>query len=208
MYSLRHSFCVVAAATLSVVCAQAQEMSKEVRVDVKKITFQTQNTPQFNVQNMVDKRWKPKAWLEIDVEFEGKKAQSETDTSPVIDSLDFKYFVAVNKVDKATGKHVVLTASITYINITAKESQRALAFVAPASLAKVLEKNTFINTDIRAVGVEIYKGGALAGWLSTSNGRWWEKMDQFSVVDGALLSKAQTPFAPLWGDYDAEVAKK
>lgn len=207
MYLLRHTFCVVAVAALSVVCTQAQqqETSKEVKVDVKKITAQAQNTPQFNVQNMVDKRWRPKAWLEIDVEFEAKKATA--DTTVGIDSLEFRYFVGLNKVDKATGKHVVLTATINYVNIAEKESQRALAFVAPASLSKILEKTTFVNADIKAVGVEVYKGAAVAGFSSTTSNRWWANMDQFSVVDGALLPKKSTPFAPLWGDYDVEVAK-
>jgi hypothetical protein len=37
---------------------------------------------------------------------------------------------------------------------------------------------------------------------------WWEKTDGFSIMNGTVLSKAQTPFAILWGDYDVQVKPK
>ncbi|TLD71575.1 hypothetical protein FEM03_05370 [Phragmitibacter flavus] len=185
----------------------AQEASTEVRVAVKGVKVQAQNTPQFNVQNVVDKRWKPKVWLEIDVDFEAKKAPKEDDKSPVIESLEFRYFIGLNKTS-ADGKNVVLTANITYNNVVEKEEQHALAFVAPSALTRVLEKTNFSTADVKAVGVEIYRGGAVAGFYSSmGNTRWWAEIEKFSVVSDVVLAKPKTPFATLWGDYDLEAAE-
>ena len=191
---------------LSISTIHAQELSKEVKVVVKSVKVQAQNTPQFNVQNVVDKRWKPKVWLELDVDFEARKAVDPADKSPVVESLEFKYFVGLNK-NTADGKPVVLTATVTYNNIVEKDEQHALVFATPSALARILEKPNFTTADVKATGVEIYKGGALAGWNSSTGSRWWEKTEQFSVTDGVLLPKNKTPFATLWGDYDLEAAK-
>ncbi len=183
--------------------AQTVEVSKELKVDVKGIKVEAQFTPQIQVGNVKDKRWKPKNWLEIDVEFEAKKARVPGDTSTMVDSVDIKCFVALNKTDKE-GKTVLLTANITYLNVIEKESQHAMAYVSPAALERILEKNSFSIADVKGVGVEVYRSGALAGWLANAGGRFWEKLDGFVVTDGLLVPKAKTPFAPLWGDYDLE----
>jgi hypothetical protein len=182
---------------------QTVELSKELKVDVKGVKAESQYTPQIQATNVNDKRWKPKNWLEVDVAFEAKKAKTPGDTSNMVDSVDFKYFVALNKTDK-DGKYVLLTANITYLNVIEKEAQHAMAFVSPAALERLLEKTTFSNADIKAVGVEIYRDGALAGWNSNAGGRFWEKLDGFAVTDGLLLPKVKTPFSVLWGDYDLE----
>lgn len=182
---------------------QTVEVSKELKVDIKGIKPEAQFTPQIAVGNVKDKRWKPKNWLELDVEFEAKKAKVAGDNSTMVDSVDIKYFVALNKTDKE-GKIVLLTANITYLNIIEKESLHAMAFVSPAALERLLEKNSFSIADVKGVGVEIYRSGALAGWQASAGGRFWEKLDSFVVTDGSLVPKAKTPFAPLWGDYDLE----
>ena len=47
--------------------------------------------------------------------------------------------------------------------------------------------------------------GQLVGGHSSAGGKFWEtNAAQFSTVDGVLLPKAKTPFAPLWGDYDVD----
>lgn len=185
------------------VCGQGVEVSKELKVDIKGIKAESQYTPQIPATNVNDKRWKPKNWLEIDIAFEAKKARVPGDNSTMVDSVDFKYFVVLNKQDKE-GKYVMLTANIVYLNVIEKETQHAMAFVSPAALERLLEKNTFSNADVKAVGVEVYRNGALTGWLSGAGGRFWEKLDGFAVTDGLLLPKAKTPFSVLWGDYDLE----
>lgn len=201
-------FCLPAVSVAVLSCgsamAQAVATSNEVKVDVKKVEAVQQNTPQFSAPNVKDKRWNPKIWLELDSTFKVEKARVPGDTNPMVDSLEVKYFVVLSKRDKQ-GKYVMLTASITYVNVNEGEAH-AMAFVSPAALARVLENPRFTAVEITptGIGVEIHKGGALAGWYASTGKRFWESLDNFSVVDGVLLPKAKTPFAPLWGDYDLE----
>ena len=71
------------------------------QVDVRKVDAGSQNTPQFAAPNVKDKRWNPKLWLEVDVVLGVKKARVPGENNPMVDSLDFKYFVLLNKRDKA-----------------------------------------------------------------------------------------------------------
>jgi hypothetical protein len=187
------------------VSVQAQlEPSKEVRVRVKGMQVDAQYTPQFSVPNVKDKRFRPKNWLELDVAFDADKAKVAGDNNPVIDSLEFKYYVVLNVRNKE-GKLTMLTASATYTNIMEKEELHTLMYVSPATLQNLLNKNTFTAADVSAFGVEIYKNGAAAGrHISSGAAPFWENASNFVVVDGALLPKSKTPFAPLWGDYDVE----
>lgn len=174
-----------------------------VRVRVEGLKQSMVGTPQFQVSNVPAKPFRPRNWLEIETTFDAEKAQRAEDPSPFVDQLEFKYYVALNKQDKA-GKWVLLTATIIYVNIPVKDKEHALAYVSPASMTRLLEKADFTQSDVKAVGVEINYGGQVVGGKSTA-GKFWEKMDSFSVVDGAVLPKMKTPFAPLWGDYDVDV---
>jgi hypothetical protein len=193
--------------------ARAQEKSLEAQVDFKRVEVGPQNTPQFQAQNVKDKRWNPKIWLEIDAGFGLKKGKvkGEVNPSPIVDALDFKYFVVLNKRD-AAGKLTLLTASITYINANDEDRElHAMAFASPSALARVLGNPKFTAPEISptAVAIVVTKGGALCGFYNQGGGAggWWEKTDNFNVIDGVLLPKIKTPFAPLWGDYDLETSK-
>jgi hypothetical protein len=192
----------------------AQEKSLEAQVDFKRVEVGSQNTPQFTAQNVKDKRWNPKIWLEIDAGFSVKKGKvkGEVNPSPIVDNLDFKYYVLLNKRD-AQGKFIMLTASITYLNASEDDREsHAMAFVSPSSLARVLSNPRFTAPEITptAVAIVATKGAAVCGFYSQGGpaGAWWEKTENFSIVDGVLLPKSKTPFAPLWGDYDLETAAK
>ncbi|RBP45342.1 hypothetical protein DES53_103340 [Roseimicrobium gellanilyticum] len=200
--------CMLAAAFAAIlpVSAQAQlEASKEVKVRVKGMNVDVQYTPQFSVPNVKDKRFRPKNWLELDVAFDADKAKVAGENNPMIDSLEFKFYVVLNVRNKE-GKLTMLTANATFINIMEREESHVLMYVSPATLTNLLQKNTFTPADVSAFGVEVYKNGAAAGrHISTGATPFWDKADNFVVVDGSLLPKAKTPFAPLWGDYDVEM---
>jgi hypothetical protein len=175
-----------------------------VKVDVKDMKVQQQQSPQISATNVTDKRWRPKNWLEVDLAFDAKKAPVPGDRNPFIESVDIKFYVALNKQD-AEGKYILLTASSTFLNVLSKEVNRAMVFAPPAALSRLLEKPDFSNTDVRAYGVEINHNGQLVGGYSSQGGKFWEtSAANFSVVDGVLLPKAKTPFSVLWGDYDLE----
>lgn len=200
--------CMLAAAFAAIVPASLQaqvEASKEVRGKVKGMTVDVQYTPQFSVPNVKDKRFRPKNWLELDVAFDVDKAKVAGDNNPMVDSLEFKFYVLLNVRNK-DGKLTMLTATATYLNIMEKEEHHVLMYVSPATLTNLLQKNQFTPADVSAFGVEIYKNGAaVARHISTGAVPFWEKTENFVTVDGSLLPKAKTPFAPLWGDYDLEM---
>ncbi len=193
--------------------ASSQEKSTEVQVDFKKPEIGPQNTPQISAQNVKDKRWNPKIWLEIDAPFGIKKAKQKGEIpTPIVESLDFKYYLLMNKRD-AQGKFIMLTASITYLNANEDDREsHAMAFVSPSALARVFANPRLTAPEIQptAVAIVATRGGALCGFFSAGGpaGAWWEKTENFSIIDGILLPKIKTPFAPLWGDYDLETAGK
>jgi hypothetical protein len=85
-----------------------------------------------------------------------------------------------------------------------------MAFASPASLAKVLSNPKYTAPEMapQAVAITATKGGALCGFYNQGGpSGWWEKTENFNVIDGVLLPKNKTPFAPLWGDYDLESSK-
>ena len=100
-----------------------------------------------------------------------------------------------------------LTATTNFQNADEKERENhLLMYVSPQSLFRLLEKD-FAAADVVGWGIEIYHAGALAGWESSQPGkRWWADAAAANMVamDGVLLPKAKTPFAPMWGDYDLE----
>jgi len=188
--------------------ASAQEKSKEVEVNFRKVDVGAQNSPQFTAPNVKDKRWNPKIWLEFDAAFSLKKAKTPEDKSPIVDSIEMKYYVVLPKRD-ASGKFILLTASITYLNANEDDREsHVMAFVSPSSLARALANPRYTVADLTPTGYAIVamKGGAVAGFHNqgAGAGAWWEKLENFSVMDGILLPKSKTPFAPLFVDYDLE----
>jgi hypothetical protein len=197
--------------------ASAQQAKPPVEIDIKTVKVTAVPTPQFAAANVPDKRWRPKTWLEIDVDMTAKKTKTLEDASTVIDALEVKLFVALNAKGAAAKaspakKRTVITATFNVINVPANTPDHAhvLAFVSPAALVRLLESNNFVpSSDIEAVGVEINFAGQPVGYYSHPvkpyPQRFWLDLSVFNTVDGVLLPKMKTPFAPLWGDYDVEV---
>ncbi|MCE9518957.1 MAG: hypothetical protein K8R87_05260 [Verrucomicrobia bacterium] len=120
-FSLIKTFCLMAlAVSFSALNAQ---VAPAVKVEVKDIKPQDQRTPQFQAAVTKEHIWRPKVWLEIDMELDVKKAKTATDNTTMVDG----------------------------------------------------------------------------------QGKWWEDLSKFAVVDGEILPKLKTPFATLWGDYDVDV---
>jgi hypothetical protein len=183
----------------------------QVKVDVKGVKLEQQQTPQIQALNMVDKRWKPKNWIEIEVAFDLKLARGVGGSKGSLDSMEVKYFVGLNQKD-STGKNVVLSGAVSYKDVPADTECVGLAFVSPSTLKRVLMKEGGGKGDVVAYGVEVAVGGKRVASGSSTGTPWWfdnntqSNSDKFSFEDGAVVPKAKTPFAPFWGDYDLPVA--
>ena len=189
-----------------------QEGKAAVKVEIKAAAPTIVQTPQFMAPNVGEKKWRPKGWLELDVDFVAKKAKTPGDPSTVIDSLEIKVFIGLAKPDAASKKFTVLTGTMNALNIAGHgvDHSHLLAFISPSALLRLTDNANFnANSDIKGVGVEINFGGVPVGYYSLPPTpypqRWWADLSKFNTVDGVLLPKVKTPFAPLWGDYDVEV---
>lgn len=207
--SIITTFIIMAAA--SGLCGLNAQVDQTVKVDVKDITTQEQKTPMFQVNGVKDHTWRPKNWLEIDMSFVAKKAKTPGDNTTMVDSLEVKYFIGLNAVD-ANKKNYVLTGTMTLMNVPTRPGEVAhvLAYVSPSTLRRLLGENKpFVaSADIKAKAVEISYGGQVIGGFPIGQGKWWDDLSKFAVVDGEILPKLQTPFASLWGDYDVDVKLK
>lgn len=205
-FSLFKTFSLMALA-FSISALNAQ-VAPTVKVDVKDIKTQDQRTPQFQAAVTKEHIWRPKVWLEIDMELDVKKAKTATDNTTMVDALEVRFFIGLNGTD-ANKKNYVLTGTMTLQNIPTKAGEHAhvLAFVSPSTLRRLLGESKQFNSavDIKAIAVEISHGGQIIGGYPIGQGKWWEDLSKFAVVDGEILPKLKTPFATLWGDYDVDV---
>ncbi len=185
----------------------AQDAS-QVKVEVKGVKLEQQSTPQIQALNIVDKKWRPKNWLEIEAAFDLKLARDAGGRDGSLDTMEVKYYVGLNQRDDA-GKNIVLSGSVRYIDVPADTTSIGLAFVSPQTLKSVLKKDNGGKGDVAAFGVEVLVGGTR---VASSGSPWWFDAgsqglsDKFSFLEGTVLPKSKTPFAPFWGDYDLPVA--
>ncbi len=198
----------LASLTLLAIAAQGQT-APAIKINAKKLKVSEVETPQFQASNVGEKRWRPKKWLELDLEFEIRLPASEGGRSGTLDSMTVNYYLAFNATSK-DGKREVLKGSFNYVDIPAGETNHGLAFVSPAALRNILQRDGFTAaSDIQGWGYEVLVGGErVAGDSSLGGGPWWEKADALNISEGSLLTKQETPFAILWGDYDVSAKKK
>ena len=170
-------------------------------IDVKKIEFQAQQTPIYQALGPKDKSFKPREWLEVEVEFEAKGVLPK---DAVVPELLFRYYVAM--IDK-DNKPVVMSGDITHLNLQAGEETFSAVYVAPDTLGKITGNfDRFNVASVYAVGVEIYYNGVLVGGgiEGKTNKKFWEgKSPQAGV-----LSRGETPYNLLWIDRYAEEKPK
>jgi hypothetical protein len=190
-------------ASLTVLGAQAQD-APAVKAKIKSVKAGQIDTPQFAANNIGEKRWKPKAWLEVDVEFEIAIPRERKGS---LDAMVVNIFVAFNH--KKENKTEFIKGTFNCVDIPSNETSHLLAYLPPATLRRVFEKDTFTATsDIQGWGVEIViDGKVIAAESSIPNTKWWEKAEALELVEGTLLGKRDTPFGILWGDYDVTVKK-
>ncbi len=198
----------LASLTLLVLAADAQT-GPAVKISTKKLKVSELETPQFQASNVGEKRWRPKKWLELDLEFDIRLPPAEGGRSGSLDMMTVNYYLAFNATTK-DGKREVLKGSFNYVDIPAGETNHALAFVSPATLRNILKRDGFTAaSDVQGWGYEILVGGErVAGDSSLGGGPWWEKADALNISEGGVLMKQETPFSILWGDYDVSAKKK
>jgi hypothetical protein len=195
------SFILLAASAL-----QAQT-PPAVKVDVKAPKIINIQTPQFQAGNTPARNWRPKEWLEVDVELSIKLPQAAGGRNGSLASLTINYYIAMNA--QKDGKYQLLKGSLNYVDVPAGERCHALAYVSPATLRRVLEKDNFTaGSDMKAYAIEVVVDGQVVAGDTSVAGKWWEKTDAFIANESVILTRKDTPFDILWGDYDLPTKSK
>jgi hypothetical protein len=187
--------------------AIAQDQPK-VKVDAKAPKLNTIQTPQFSAGNVPEKNWRPRNWLELDMELAIKLASAEGGRNGSLPSLVINYYLATQGQSTDGKKRMVLKGNLTYSDVPAGEKCHAMAFVSPDTMRRIMKKDNFTASDVAGWGYEIVVDGTVVAKDSSAGGSWWEKTDGFEMVENALLVKQETPFAILWGDYDLKAKGK
>lgn len=199
------SFFVCGAVCICAAAASAQTAKPEIKLGQVEMTVDSQFTPQIQVTNVKDKRWRPKQWLELQVDFKATIARSLGGREGTYPSIDIRYYLALAGKKTSEGKQVVMSGTITYKDVVNGENH-ALAFITPSSLKRLLEKENGGKADVSVFACEIVAGGEVIAGKSTGPGKWWEATDKISFEE-VIVPKEKTPFAPLWGDFDLVTGK-
>jgi len=160
---------------------------------IKNISAVQDSSPDLQAPPATSKPFTPGKWLEIEVEFSA--------TPPGAQELQFKYYVLIG--------NKLLTGDVTHINVLPGQSLHSIMYVAPNTLASVLNGQPFTPSAVQNAEVQILKPGVGAPMaskqlkpgpsLATSS---------FPQLPGLMLNKNDTPFAPLyWDRYEAIKAK-
>ena len=189
--------------------AQAPATIPAVKVDIKKVVVAEQGTPDVAAGNVTPKRWRPKKWLELDVEFDIKVPQDAGGRNGTYGALQLNVYLALQHTTK-DGKREVIRGTLNLSNIPAGEPCHALAYVSPASLRAIFQKdNVLATSDVQGWGIEfIADGQTIVADSSLGKQAWWSKAENFSFIEGVLLAKSESPFALLFGDYDVQAKTK
>lgn len=186
----------------------AGEAKKEMLVDVDKVNVEIQKTPQFNVPNVKEKRFTPKDWIELEVDCKAKLSKDEKDKNmkayPVV---EFKYYAYLSG-NPDVKKNRVVTGSVTHVNVPVNEVVHSVMYISPATVLKITEGKPVAKTMVEAWGVAVFINGNEVGRkTSKANKEWWKDAG-LPPQETALLTKKNTPFAPLWYDYHLEEQTK
>lgn len=213
----------ITAFVLSGLCASVSAQDtpakpKEKLVEFKDIKVAVQKTPDFATKGTTtEKRWKPKDWMEIEPEFRVKRSPNDK-RAEVVPELTFKYYVFLNS-STAKENARILTTEVVHTNVAIDEVAHSVVYISPSTILRVTGRPEGNSTLVSAYAVEVTKEGQTVGFFSKfggktvddpdekAGGRWWE-IKTAPPQEPALLSKPQSPFGPLWGDYHSDVKAK
>ena len=201
---------LVVAVGLSASSAFGQDAKTEKLVDLKAPLIQAQQTPDIKAQGVKDKRWKPKDWLEFEIPFIAAAPRNAKANFTSYDQLNFKYYLFLSNPDKEKSR--ILTAEVTHANVPVGEGMASVVYLSPSAVLGLTGASRVQANAVTLWAVEVTHEGKTVGFLSSSGkaptdpgAEWWKATSAPPTVAGVLKNKMETPFAPLWGDYHAEV---
>lgn len=195
---------LLAAAAIS----QAQFTPANSPIQITDIAPSLVKSPEFTIGNGPQRKAISQDWLWIEVAFTYKG----TGRPPVpgqSDEIAFSYYILLKNGRPGT----LLTGTITHTGVTpGTDVHHSLALVSPQTLKSFFggKSPATAASVAQAIGVTATIQGQLAAEVSTGPGKgrpsWWQTFQQ--GPPGLVLSKDQSPFAPLFYDYFEAVKAK
>ena len=140
-------------------------------------------TPEYQITGGQNKRYKLREWLEI--EFDYATVPEE------IDELTFKVYIEIEK--------KLLDGEVTYINIPKDREHWGVVYVAPKTLEKLTGGKALTANSIENVWVTVlHQGQEIDKPIAFKPGSG--PVPNLPHLTGLVLTKDQTPFAPLYYD--------
>jgi hypothetical protein len=159
-------------------------------VKITKIDISGIKSPEYQIGNGPQKRYKLGTWLEIEVAFETKVED--------IDELTFQYNVLIEK--------SLLDGSVTHVAIPKGAEHYSVMYIPPRALEKIMGGKQLSPASIGNAWVTVSRQGQVLDGPATNPKAAYKPsaMPNLPHVAGALLNKNETPFAPLFYDrYEA-----
>jgi len=191
--------------------AQAQFTPANSPIKITDIKPTLEKSPEFSIGVGPQRKAASQDWLWIEVAFTYTVSAKMASQAP--DEIAFNYYVLLDNRSKVNPAGTLLTGVITLTGVTpGTDVHHCVALVSPQTLRKFFDGKppTSVASTTQAIGVTATIQGQLAAEVSLGKGKnhpqWWQQFQQGPA--GLVLSKDQTPFAPLFYDYFEAVKAK
>lgn len=182
--------------------ANAQQEGK-----IAKLSFDKMPSPDIRLPGGKNKSFRPKDWMELEVEIEIPAQNREQKAYGFIDRVVVKWYVAMK--EKTTGKIILMSKDITHINVPVDEAFYSSAYLSPNTLKRITGSKSVSSGMVEAVGVEVLVGGVkIAEKSEKKPDRWWTSASLSRSSNYPLLNKSETPFKMFWYDRYAEIEER
>ena len=195
---MKKSLPIAMLAAFCAVTATAQAVDRDFAI--VKITPDLVITPEYNVNfGPKNKRVaKNKEFLEVEVSFDWQPKDKD---AKFLDEITLNYYILLNNKSRENPDGTLLAGSVTHVAIPAAKALNSVMYVSPRTLERFFDGKmpTSASAAVTDIGVTITKQGQLVAEGSwKGRGQWWSAMQQ---VNGYVLNKNESPFAPLVWDY-------
>ncbi len=168
---------------------------------VEDIAISLEPTPVYNLTIGPQRKAKSQDWMMVETKFSYEPLDRNAD--PFLDELTINYYVLLDNKSRENPTGTLLTGTVTHVAIPPGKDLNSVAFVSPRTLQRFFAGKTPTKTQAtQAVGITISRQGQIVAEQSIGAGKgkpqWW---NQFQQTPGYVLSKDETPFAPLFWDY-------
>jgi hypothetical protein len=190
----------------------AQLNSANSPIQITDIKPSLEKSPEFSVGVGPQRKSVSQDWLWVEVAFT-YKGMGQAPTMGQSDEIAFNYYILLKNTSPQNRTGTLLTGVITHTGVTpGTDVHHSVALISPQTLKSFFNGKppASIAATVQAVGVTASIRGQLAAEVSTGPGKnkpsWWQTFQQ--GPPGLVLSKDQTPFAPLFYDYFEAVKAK